>query len=79
MCPEAAVGGPLAYVLDGDIITIDIPARTLTLEVEEDVLSKRQPATIPERSLSGILARYEDLADSAANGASMNHVKVCRI
>ncbi len=79
VCPEAAVGGPLAYVLDGDIITIDIPARTLTLEVEEDVLSKRQPATIPERSLSGILARYEDLADSAANGASMNHVKVCRI
>jgi dihydroxy-acid dehydratase len=79
VCPEAAVGGPLAYVLDGDIITINIPARTLTLEVEEEVLSHRQPATIPERSLSGILARFEDLADSAANGASMNHVKICRV
>jgi len=79
VCPEAAVGGPLAYVEDGDMITINIPARTLTLNVDKLVLEQRKPAAIPERQLSGILARYEDLADSAANGASMNHVKVCRI
>jgi len=79
VCPEAFIGGPLAYVHEGDIISIDIPARTLTLEVDEKTLAAREPATLPDRNLSGILARFEDLADSAANGASMNHVKVCRI
>jgi len=79
VCPEAAVGGPLAYVAEGDIISINIPARTITLDVDEETLSGRTPAVLPDRSLTGILARYEDLADSAANGASMNHVKNCRI
>ena len=79
VCPEAAVGGPLAYVQDGDSITIDIPARTMTLHVDEKELAHRTPADVPDRQISGILARYEDLADSAANGASMNHVKVCRV
>ena len=79
VCPEAAVGGPLAYVEDGDIIEINIPDRTITLHVDEKILAQRTPAALPSRQLSGILARYEDLADSAANGASMNHVKICRI
>jgi len=79
VCPEAYVGGPLAYVQEGDIILIDIPARLLCLDVDEKTLAAREPATLPERNLSGVLARFEDLADSAANGASMNHVKVCRI
>ena len=79
VCPEAAVGGPLAYVENGDLISINIPDRTLTLNVDEQILALRKPATVPDRQLTGILARYEDLADSAANGASMNHVKICRI
>jgi dihydroxyacid dehydratase/phosphogluconate dehydratase len=61
------------------MILIDIPARTISLLVDKDVLASRSPAVLPDRNLSGILARFEDLADSAANGASMNHVKVCRI
>ena len=79
ICPEAFVGGPIAYVQEGDMILIDIPARSIQLLVDKDVLASRSPAVLPDRNLSGILARFEDLADSAANGASMNHVKVCRI
>lgn len=79
VCPEAAAGGPLAYVEDGDIIEINIPDRTISLHVDEKILAQRTPAALPSRQLTGILARYEDLADSAANGASMNHVKICRI
>ena len=79
ICPEAAVGGPLAYVVEGDMITIDIPSRTITLDISDEVFSHRQPMRLPERNLTGVLARYEDLADSAAKGASMNHVKICKV
>jgi len=79
VCPEAAVGGPLAYVVEGDMITINIPSRTITLDISDEEFSHRQPVRLPQRNLTGVLARYEDLADSAANGASMNHVKICKI
>lgn len=72
VCPEAAVGGPLALVQEGDRISIDIPARRIDLLVEDSVLKARKPAAVPARKLTGILARYEQLADSAAHGASMN-------
>jgi dihydroxy-acid dehydratase len=74
VCPEAAVGGLIAYIMENDSITIDIPARQLRLNVDETVLAARKPAQLPGRKLSGILARYEQLADSAARGASMNRV-----
>lgn len=79
ICPEAAVGGPLAFVNEGDRILIDIPNRKIALLVEEEILQSRSAAPVPERNTKGVLARYEDMADSAANGASMNHVKVCVI
>lgn len=79
VCPEAAVGGLIAYIHENDSITVDIPARELRLNVDAEVISKREPARLPERKMTGILARYEDLADSAAHGASMNHVKSCDI
>jgi dihydroxy-acid dehydratase len=47
IAPEAAVGGPLAFVHDGDLITLDVPARRLTLEVSESELETRRAAWQP--------------------------------
>ncbi|WP_344598510.1 dihydroxy-acid dehydratase [Streptomyces violaceusniger] len=47
MSPEPAVGGPLALVRDGDWITLDVPARTLTPEVGEEELERRRAAWEP--------------------------------
>jgi len=47
VCPEAAVGGPLALVKDGDLISLDLPNRTLTLEVTDEELARRRAAWSP--------------------------------
>jgi dihydroxy-acid dehydratase len=47
VAPEAAVGGPLALVRTGDLITLDVPARTLTVEVPDDELDRRRAAWTP--------------------------------
>lgn len=47
VCPEAAVGGPLALVRDGDWIELDVPSRTLTLDVAEDELQRRRAVWKP--------------------------------
>jgi dihydroxy-acid dehydratase len=47
VCPEAAVGGPLGLVRDGDIIELDVPARRLALAVSDDELSRRRAAWKP--------------------------------
>jgi dihydroxy-acid dehydratase len=47
VAPEAAVGGPLALVRTGDLITLDVPARTLTFEVPDDELDRRRAAWTP--------------------------------
>jgi len=71
VAPEAARGGPLAVVRDGDTITIDIDANLLTLEVGEDELAERLAAwrlpDLPE--VGGVFARYRLLVGSAAEGA----------
>ncbi len=77
VCPEAAAGGLIAFIHENDSITIDIPARLLMLNVDPSELSMREPAKLPDRDLRGIIARYESLTDSAAHGASMNHVPFC--
>ncbi|MEU0571449.1 dihydroxy-acid dehydratase [Nonomuraea sp. NPDC005983] len=68
--PEAAADGPLSLVRDGDVITIDIPARTLTLEVPDTVLATRRPEP-PERHrpVSTALRAYAMIAQSADKGA----------
>jgi len=69
--PEAAAGGPLAAVQDGDLIAIDIPGRTLTLEVPEEEI-KRRLANLPPwepRIRSGYLKRYAEAVSSASTGA----------
>ena len=69
--PEAAVGGPIALVQEGDNITIDINAYKITLEVSEEELEKRRAAWVcPEPKVkTGYLARYAKLVSSADKGA----------
>ncbi len=71
VCPEAAQGGPIAFVQEGDLISIDIPANTITLNVDEATLATRKAAWVcPEPKIkTGYLARYAKLVTSAARGA----------
>ena len=71
VCPEAAQGGPIALVCEGDIISIDIPACRIDLLVESTVLEKRRAAWIcPEPPIkTGYIARYAKLVTDAARGA----------
>ena len=72
IAPEAWVGGPIALVKDGDPITIDADAKTLTLGVPEDELAKRRAAwKKPEpRVARGVLAKYARTVRSASEGAT---------
>jgi dihydroxy-acid dehydratase len=69
--PEAAEGGPIALVKEGDIIAIDIPKKTITLKVSSEELKKRQKGFKPRPPAikSGYLARYASLVTSASTGA----------
>ncbi len=69
--PEAAAGGPIAFVHEGDIIDIDIDEGTLTLEVSDEELEARRAAWVkPEPKYQvGVLARYAKLVSSADKGA----------
>ncbi|HFC97572.1 MAG TPA: dihydroxy-acid dehydratase [Thermosulfurimonas dismutans] len=68
--PEAAEGGPIALVREGDRILIDIPSRRLDLLVPEEELEARRKAFRPKRRrVSGVLARYARLVSSGAKGA----------
>ncbi len=69
--PEAAAGGTIGLVEEGDQISIDIPAHTITLEVSDEVLAARKAALVmPEPKVkTGYLARYASLVTSADQGA----------
>jgi dihydroxy-acid dehydratase len=69
--PEAAEGGPIALVREGDRIKIDIPGKTLTLLVEEAELAKRQAAWQPPepKIKHGYAARYSRMVSSGSRGA----------
>ncbi|TMB00576.1 MAG: dihydroxy-acid dehydratase [Deltaproteobacteria bacterium] len=71
VAPEAAVGGPIAAVAEGDTITFDVEARRLDLDVSESILRERLArwrAPVP-RYTSGVFAKYVALVSSAAEGA----------
>ena len=70
--PEAADGGPIALVEEGDIIHIDIPARKLEVVVDEAALADRRKKLPPyePRPVSGFLRRYSQAVNSAAKGAT---------
>jgi dihydroxy-acid dehydratase len=70
VAPEALDGGPIALVKDGDLISIDIPGRTLTLEVTGEEMSRRRTAwQRPAREYSGVLRRYVAFVSGAETGA----------
>ena len=71
VAPEAAVGGPIALVGDGDLITLDVPNRRLDVALSEEEIEERrrdwQP--LPPRYTAGALAKYAKLVSSASEGA----------
>ncbi|MBQ2317948.1 MAG: dihydroxy-acid dehydratase [Lachnospiraceae bacterium] len=69
--PEAAVGGPIALVEEGDIIAIDIPNMKLDLKVSDEELAKRRAAWTPRQPkvTTGYLARYASMVTSGNRGA----------
>ncbi len=72
--PEAAEGGPIAFIQEGDIIAIDIPNRKLELKVSDEELAKRKEGWTPkkvETFPNSYLKRYAHLVTSASTGATM--------
>lgn len=71
IAPEAVDAGPIAFVRDGDLIRVDIAARSLDLLVDETELAARREgwAPLPPRYTRGVLAKYSKLVHSAAEGA----------
>ncbi len=69
--PEAATGGPIALIEEGDIIAIDIPANTINVKVSDSELAKRKEAWTPRepKVQTGYLARYASMVTSADRGA----------
>ena len=69
--PEAAVGGPIALIEEGDIIAIDIPANTINVKVSDEEMAKRKEAWTPKepKVKTGYLARYASTVTSADKGA----------
>ncbi len=71
--PEAASGGPIGIVEEGDIIAIDIPNNTLELKISDEEFTRRMAAFTPkQKQLSGYLKRYAALVSSGATGAILN-------
>ncbi|KAH0409180.1 dihydroxy-acid and 6-phosphogluconate dehydratase, partial [Aureobasidium melanogenum] len=71
ICPEAAVGGPIAVVRDGDMITIDATNNTLSMDVPEEEIQQRLKEWKKPRSnvTRGVLAKYQRLVGDASHGA----------
>lgn len=68
--PEAVSGGPIAYIEEGDIISIDIPNYSIELKVSDDEMANRKAKTvITPREVSGYLKRYSRMVSSADKGA----------
>jgi dihydroxy-acid dehydratase len=68
--PEAAVGGPIGVVKDGDMITVNIPENKITLDIDNAELKQRLDSFVPEaKELKGYLKRYAQMVSSGANGA----------
>jgi dihydroxy-acid dehydratase len=71
--PEAADDGPIKYIQEGDIISIDIPNLSLNAKISDEEFAKRKAAYVAkeEKPVSGYLARYRHLVTSGAKGAVM--------
>jgi len=73
VAPEAAVGGPIAALREGDIVVFDVERRTLSVELSAGEIATRLRGWTPKppRYASGVFARYAALVSSAAEGAVM--------
>jgi dihydroxyacid dehydratase/phosphogluconate dehydratase len=80
VCPEAAAGGPLALVIDGDFIELDVEARRLHLDVSEEILSERRAAWVPLPSpiTGGYQQMYVQHVMQASEGADLDFLVGCR-
>jgi dihydroxy-acid dehydratase len=74
VAPEAALGGPIALVEEGDTITIDVDRRAVDLDVDDATLEKRRAAwrAPARRYTTGVMAKYAALVSSASEGATTN-------
>ena len=80
VAPEAALGGPIAVVEEGDMVVIDVDARRLDLEVAPEELARRLAAWTPPapRYTGGVLAKYAALVSSASEGAVTTGARLAR-
>jgi dihydroxy-acid dehydratase len=71
IAPEAALGGPIAAIRDGDTITIDVPGRRIDVGLDDDEIARRVAAyTAPDNGVeTGVLSKYAKLVSSASEGA----------
>ena len=70
VAPEAAAGGMIAFIEDGDIIDINIPERSLSVRISDEELAKRKENwKAPEKELTGYIKRYAKMVQSSAVGA----------
>ncbi|MCO5160633.1 MAG: L-arabinonate dehydratase [Mesorhizobium sp.] len=78
--PEAAAGGPLAVVRDGDMISLDVPNRSLTVEISDDELAARLAAWTPSHDIpaSGYAWLHQTHVEGADTGADLDFLKGCR-
>jgi len=68
--PEAAAGGSIGLLRDGDRVALDIPARRPDVDLSEDELARRRAEwRVPQRSLTGWLRRYTAMVTSGSQGA----------
>lgn len=76
-CPEAAVGGPLALVENGDMITLDVQARSLTMNVDEQTLEERRQRWQPTHTQAtrGYVKMYQETVMQANEGADLDFLR----
>ena len=80
--PEAAIGGPLALVQNGDLISLNVPERLLTLEVEEEELDRRRKAlniSIDTSNLRGYQRLFHDHVSQAEDGCDFDFLSKGKI
>lgn len=71
--PEAAAGGPIGLLKDGDVIHIDIPNRSLTVDVSDEEMAERKKHFVPvKKPTSPMLKKYSALVSSADKGAILH-------
>jgi dihydroxy-acid dehydratase len=80
VAPEAALGGPIALVEEGDQIVIDVDRKTLDLDVPAPELERRRSSlrTRPPRYAGGVMAKYAALVSSASQGAITTGARMAR-